>query len=174
MGLENRPVSRTDDLVVQELNNEVLIYDLRENKAFCLNETSALIWRSCDGNHTVDEIGKQLGSEDLAWLALSDLKKQKLVDHNIGTPAKFEGMSRREVVKALGVSSMLAIPVIAGLVAPTAAQTASQCGMPCNTDPGNIGHSGCMAPGPEVCGWCSTGTSGVPGVCESTCTVNCP
>lgn len=162
MALENRPVGRTDDLVVQELNGEVLIYDLKENKAFCLNETSALVWRACDGNHTVDEIGKQLGSEDLAWLALSDLKKQKLVDHNIGTPAKFEGMSRREVVKTLGMSTMLAIPTIAALVAPAAATAGpSTCGMFCQSD------SECMEPGPEVCGFCN-GNFTNPGVCVST------
>ena len=174
MGLDNRPISRKDDLVVQELNGEVLIYDLRENKAFCLNETSALVWQSCDGSKTAGEIGKELGNEDMVWLALNDLKREKLVEHELTTPAKFVGMSRREVVKSLGMSSMLALPMIAALVAPVAAQGASNCGTPCNTGPGDIGHSGCMAPGAEVCGWCSTGTSGDLGVCQATCTVDCP
>lgn len=29
---------------MQELENEVLIYDLKADNAFCLNETSALVW----------------------------------------------------------------------------------------------------------------------------------
>jgi hypothetical protein len=36
------PKSRQNDLVVQELEGEVLIYDLSINKAYCLNPTSAL------------------------------------------------------------------------------------------------------------------------------------
>lgn len=161
MGLDNRPISRKDELVVQELNGEVLIYDLRVNKAFCLNETSALVWQACDGSKTVDEIGKQLGSEDMAWLALSDLIKQNLVEHELATPTKFEGMSRREVVKSLGMGSMLAIPVIAALVAPVAAQGESLCGMFCQSD------SECMFPGPEACGFCS-GDFTNPGTCVAT------
>jgi hypothetical protein len=31
------PQSRKNDIVVQDLNGEVLIYDLKANKAFCLN-----------------------------------------------------------------------------------------------------------------------------------------
>ncbi|HEV8591202.1 MAG TPA: PqqD family protein [Pyrinomonadaceae bacterium] len=120
-----KPVARQSDLVVQELNGEILIYDLRSNKAFCLNETSARIWQACNGNNTVSDISTLLGSEDLAWLALNDLKKEKLVEHELPTPAKFDGMSRRQVVKHIGLSSMLALPVIAGMVAPAAAQAAS-------------------------------------------------
>ena len=44
------PKARKENLVVQESNGEVLIYDLDTNKAFCLNETSALVWQACDGN----------------------------------------------------------------------------------------------------------------------------
>jgi hypothetical protein len=37
-----KPISRQQNIVVQDLGSEVLIYDLTINKAFCLNETSAL------------------------------------------------------------------------------------------------------------------------------------
>jgi hypothetical protein len=39
-----KPISRKSHIVVQYFGNEILIYDLTENKAFCLNETSALVW----------------------------------------------------------------------------------------------------------------------------------
>ena len=133
MAFAKKPVSRTDELVVQELNGEVLIYDLRENKAFCLNETSALVWQACDGSKTVAEIGKQLGNEDLVWLALNDLRKENLVDCEAAPLAKFDGMSRRQMIGKVGMGSMLAVPVIASLVAPAAGQTSSICGTPCST-----------------------------------------
>ena len=45
--MKMRPKSRTDNLVVQEMNDEVLVYDLDSNKAVCLNETAAIVWKSC-------------------------------------------------------------------------------------------------------------------------------
>lgn len=40
---KNHPKGRTNDIIVQELDGEVLIYNLKDNKAFCLNETSSLV-----------------------------------------------------------------------------------------------------------------------------------
>ena len=80
-----KPLSRKDEIVVQELNGEVLIYDLRTNKALCLNETSSLVWEACDGNTSVSEISRSISrklnapaNDDLVWLALDQLKKEKL------------------------------------------------------------------------------------------------
>jgi hypothetical protein len=43
------PLVRTVDLVIQELGQEILVYDLTCNKAHCLNRAAALVWRRCDG-----------------------------------------------------------------------------------------------------------------------------
>lgn len=133
MGIDNKPVCRRNDLVVQELDGEILIYDLKENKAFCLNETSARVWQACDGKKTMAEIGRELGDEDMAWLALNDLKKSKLVVWEATTLAKFEGMSRREVIRKVGIGTVVALPIVASLVAPQAA-FAQSCPATCNTD----------------------------------------
>ena len=37
------PTARKNDLVIQELPDELLIYDLSRNKALCLNQTAKLI-----------------------------------------------------------------------------------------------------------------------------------
>jgi len=39
MASKNNPTARKTDIIVQELNDEVLIYDLQIDKAYCLNET---------------------------------------------------------------------------------------------------------------------------------------
>ena len=44
MKSQNNPRRRKDEIIVQELNGEVLIYDLKSNKAICLNEVSSLVW----------------------------------------------------------------------------------------------------------------------------------
>jgi hypothetical protein len=124
------PKSRQENLVVQELEGEVLIYDLEKNKAFCLNETSALVWQSCDGSRTIAEIsdvvGKQLKSqvnEDIVWLAIDQLSKESLVEKQPESGSKFSGLSRREVIKKVGLGTMVALPMIAAMTAPVAAQT---------------------------------------------------
>ena len=111
MNKENKPLGRRDNVVVQEIDGEVLIYDLAKNKAFCLNNTSALVWQSCDGKKTIAEIsdwlGKQLKSnvnEDVVWLALDQLSQEGLIVRETKPVSKFAGISRRDVIKKVGLA----------------------------------------------------------------------
>ena len=112
------PKSRKDNLVVQELDGEVLIYDLQTDKAMCLNPTSALVWEACDGYRSVSEINdfvseklNSKGNEDLVWLALDQLKKEKLIENGSELKSRFVGMSRREVIRKVGLASAIALPM---------------------------------------------------------------
>lgn len=60
MPLETNPKSLQKDLVIQELEDEVLICDLRKNKAFCLNHTAAFVWQHADGETPVEQIAHLL------------------------------------------------------------------------------------------------------------------
>ncbi len=121
-----------------------MIYDLSTNKAFCLNEASALVWQACDGNKDVSEIrnalGKQLNSpvdDDFIWLALDQLKKENLIENKDEVVVNFSGMSRREVIRKVGIASVVALPIISSLVAPPAisAQSAGACtGQACSNN----------------------------------------
>ncbi|HEY8562648.1 MAG TPA: PqqD family protein [Pyrinomonadaceae bacterium] len=144
------PKGRKENLVVQELEGEVLIYDLEKNKAFCLNETSALVWQSCDGSRTIaditDAVGKQLSSqinEDLVWLALDQLSRENLIENKTEVKNKFAGLSRREAVRKVGLASLVALPVIASLTAPVAAQTGT-CPPPLNLPNGSTCGRSCV------------------------------
>ncbi|NJM52004.1 MAG: PqqD family protein [Blastocatellia bacterium] len=75
------PSMRTANLVVKELSNEILIYDLEKNKAFCLNETARLIMDECDGVKSIDEAAESLNrklkagiSEEMIWMVIEQLK----------------------------------------------------------------------------------------------------
>jgi hypothetical protein len=129
----NNPKIRETELVVQELKDELLIYDHNTNKAFCLNPTSAMIWNLCDGNSSVSEIINQLSkqlkqpvTDDLVYLALDQFKQDNLLSDNDTVEIKFNGLSRREVIRKVGFASVIALPVISSLVAPTAAMAASR------------------------------------------------
>src|SRR2546422_8935483 len=51
-----RPRQRRDGLVVQELPEETLVYDLERHKAHCLEAVAAAVWEACDGHRTVEQI----------------------------------------------------------------------------------------------------------------------
>lgn len=126
------PVARKQGLVVQEMPEEVLIYDLDTNKAHCLNKTAAFVWKSCDGNKSVADITKSFendfGStvdEDLVWLAIEQLGDKNLLNESL--PTSFKGQSRREVIKKIGFAAVIALPVVASLAAPSSALASASC-----------------------------------------------
>jgi hypothetical protein len=167
------PMARKNGLVIQETTEEVLVYDLETDKAHCLNRTAAFVWKKCDGKTSVEEIVKQFekqtGSrveEDLVWLAIDQLSERKLLEKTVAT--KFAGESRRSVLKKIGFASVIALPVIASLVAPTAVlavacsgvQTAASCGS------GNCNRgTPCSSCGPCPAGT-TCGCSGAGATCE--------
>ena len=130
--MEYRPIARSSDLVVQEVGEETLVYDLKTNKAKCLNETSAMIWKLCDGTRSAVEITMALSAElktkveqDLVLLAFDQLQKEELLTSKSDGVFALEGTSRRELIKKVGFAAVVALPVIGTVTAPTAAQTGS-------------------------------------------------
>lgn len=122
------PAARKSGLVIQEMPDEVLVYDLNTNKAHCLNQTAAKVWMACDGKTSISEIASRFGTganEDLVWLAIDQLSENDLLEREV--VSKFKGQSRREVIKKIGLASIVAVPVIASLVAPQNALAASSC-----------------------------------------------
>ncbi len=128
------PRARQDELVVEELQDETLVYDLKRHKAHCLNRTSALVWQHCDGRTTVAEVAALLerqlkipADEAVVWMALDRLGTAHLLTEQVTLPAERARYSRREVLRTLrraaGISLLL--PVVESIVAPRAAAQAS-------------------------------------------------
>jgi hypothetical protein len=129
-----KPRSREEDLVVQESDGEVLLYDTRSDKAFCLNQTSAEIWNACDGKNDVHEIANMISNgpnaklnEDVVWLALDQLKQNDLLSKGSEFEKPFGGLSRRDVIKKIGLSTAMALPVVFSLVAPKPIHAQTAC-----------------------------------------------
>ena len=57
---EHLPLARKDALIVSELEDEVLVYDLKRDKAHCLNSTAASVWKRCDGKLAVTDMTRLL------------------------------------------------------------------------------------------------------------------
>src|SRR5436309_937047 len=85
------PSARSGQLVVRELPDETLVYDLERHQAHCLNSTSAFVWKYCDGKTTVVEMTRLLSRElaapvddDVVWLALGQLRRLHLLEEGSG------------------------------------------------------------------------------------------
>jgi hypothetical protein len=153
------PLMRTERLVVDELSDEVLVYDLDRHKAHCLNATAALVWKHCDGRTTPPDIARRLQDElqipykeDHVWLALCQLEKIHLLEQPIALPPQLAGMSRRQMVRALGVAAAVAVPLVTSIVAPTPAQAATcrNAGEDCTLVACCAGHV-CIPGSPPTC-----------------------
>lgn len=81
------PEARRDGIIRKEVDGELLVYDLTRDKAHCLNESAAAIWKRCDGRTSTKEIAaslaKEVGAtvdERVVWLALADLRRSHLLE----------------------------------------------------------------------------------------------
>ena len=125
------PRARQASLIIKEVDDETLIYDMDADKAHCLNSTAAQVWKSCDGKTSVQEIASQLSvpdgapvNENLVWLALDQLEQFKLLDEAPAKPAMLAGLTRRQMVARLGIAAAT-LPAIVSIVTPHAYAQAS-------------------------------------------------
>jgi len=139
----DRPKARSQGLIVQEHDTELLVYDETAARAHCLNSTAALVWRYCDGNTTVAAMAARLGADagasvddDIVLFALSELGDRDLLERRVRVHGR-GALSRRQVLAGLGATAGILLPMITSLVAPTSA--AAQSG---NGSSGTTGSSG--------------------------------
>lgn len=125
-GTVRLPLARSEGLVVEELGEELLVYDLGVKHAHCLSPAAARVWRLCDGRTSASEIERQLSlsGSDITQ-ALDELDRCALL---VSPLVPGDGLSRRELgLKLTKVAAGVAtLPLILSMAAPAAAQTQSQ------------------------------------------------
>jgi len=128
----NSLVARKNQLVTKELPEETLVYDLRTNKAYCLNETASLVWKSCNGENEPADIAKLMANEsnasvpeDLVWLAIEELRKNNLLEMPHYLPRVTDGISRRQIIRRIGFATAMALPLVSALLIPPPVSAAS-------------------------------------------------
>jgi hypothetical protein len=160
------PRARTDGMVIKEVDNEVLVYDLNRDKAHCLNSAAAAIWRLCDGKRTLQELARLLGKqsnsqvdERFIWSGLEGLRRSHLLEESgMAWPdeviaGKGSRMSRREAIRRIGVGAAISLPLVISISAP-AVEAAASCDARCKP----------CSSGSECCsGVCTTSVSGCDG-----------
>ena len=124
--------SQKSNIIVMENDGQVLVYDVKTNKAFALNETSAMIWNLCDGKQSLSEISLSVGEklnanvdDGLVWLALDQLQQEGLLENEVVMPDSLSGLSRRQAIRRISLAAAITLPLISSLVAPTSITAAS-------------------------------------------------
>ena len=137
------PRARQSQLVTKEVGSELLIYDRDSDRAHCLNPTAALLWAHCDGLTTIAEVCQLLEdkmntpvAEEAVWLALDQLRESHLLQESFARPVALEQVSRRSLMKRLGIAGAVTLPLVTSIVAPRAASAATcgASGAPCTVN----------------------------------------
>ena len=125
------PRARRNGLIVEALPDEVLIYDSDRDVALCLNQAVTSVWKLCDGQTMPARMALLIEKEfqvssgaEIVSLALKRLDECDLLAAKV--PIFLPGISRRELVRRLGIAAAL-VPVITLILVPTASAQAT-CG----------------------------------------------
>ena len=120
------PKARETRIVVQELADEVLVYDTDRHRAHCLNRVAATVWRECDGKSDLESIAARCAAklalpidQEVVLLAIERLEKARLLEAPVVRRTS-RPISRRKAMIAVAV-----IPAVLSILAPSAAQAAS-------------------------------------------------
>lgn len=135
------PRARREHLTVHELPEETLVYDRQRHKGHCLNAVAALVWRSCDGKTSEEELVRIVARDtgivptaELVGLALEQLGRRNLLEEPPPLLSPAAHVSRRGVLKKLAVAASV-LPLIMSVAIKTAAQSMSGDDPPTTTSP---------------------------------------
>jgi hypothetical protein len=138
--MQSAPIftARRNDIVVEEVIDEVLIYDRRSDVAHCLSEIAALVWRTCEGGATLGEIAERIIVRDLAGsndaaMELADTAVSELVEKGLLETSGVEAsaaVSRRQALRRMagvGGAAVMAPLIVSAAIHPAAAFASPPC-----------------------------------------------
>lgn len=112
------PKARLENLSVRELPEETLVYDRATHKTHCLNRTSALVWRHCDGRTSLAALAGLIAEkfhlpnpDAVARLALEQLSRRGLLEQPVTPLSDAARASRRSALKKLAAVAA-ALPLV--------------------------------------------------------------
>jgi Coenzyme PQQ synthesis protein D (PqqD) len=93
--MHENPVARKEKLIVQDLSDEILVYDELGHRISYLNPVVAFVWRLCDGQTSTETIARHLETEfgvpsgkEVLSSALQRLHKLSLLEKPIANHAR--------------------------------------------------------------------------------------
>ncbi len=131
------------ELLVETLGDEAIVFDPRTDRCVSLNSAAFLVFEGCDGSRTIvdlaDSVEARFGAvltTEVVWSTLGQLESEGLLASPLEFPASGSAlvadatvgrpMSRRTMIGLAAAAA--ALPVVTGLVAPSAAAAQSSPG----------------------------------------------
>ena len=123
------PKAKTN-ILVEEMADETLVYDLDRHRAHTLNATAAFLLGAADGTRSEAELAElaseEFGSpatEEVVRLGLQRLERASLLEWggNIEIP---EGVTRRQAIRRLALVGIL-VPTVMTVITPLPGQAAT-------------------------------------------------
>jgi hypothetical protein len=121
-----KPRARSSRLVLRDLGDELLVYDLERHKAYCLNRMARQVFRHCDGDTRIQDMAARIGDalgirvdKQSVRLGLLRLEKAHLLEHPVELTFR---ASRREALRNLGRAAVAVVPLVTAISVPTSAQ----------------------------------------------------
>jgi hypothetical protein len=114
-----KPLARTEGLVIRESADGLRIQDTLENQEYKLHRITAAVWRNANGLRAIADlaelVSRQLGltaDEERIWAALDRLADAKLLVARLAPPAGGQHLSRRTLLRRLGLAAAVALPAV--------------------------------------------------------------
>jgi hypothetical protein len=132
--MSTQPAARFKDLVMNEVGDEVLVYDQGRHHIHHLNGTTATVWRLCDGRRTCEDLARaataSLGSAvstDLVRIALTKLDAAHLLESPLEGDLRRTPQTRRSFMRRTAIAGAVAVPMLVSMSAPTTAGVSFTC-----------------------------------------------
>jgi hypothetical protein len=119
------PVARHADLHLEEVGDDLVIYDHRTHAAHSLNAASAFVWEHCDGQRSPAEIAACARAAGLSWTdetiaqALAQLADRDLLEGTVTAAGPTQRLISRRVLTKAAVAAL--VPAIVSIATPAAA-----------------------------------------------------
>lgn len=131
------PTARRENVYIEKLGEETILYDKDNHQAHCLNATVAAVWEHADGLRTVDDLARILKDKlgipqdcRAVLLSIEQLENSGLMETPQGARGTTDVPSRRQMARELAMAGLSAslLPLVASVLAPTPAMAASASG----------------------------------------------
>ena len=129
--MRDRPQARTEQLISERIDDELVVYDQLNHVAHCLSREAVCVWAHCDGRLTETEIADRLTvSVEVVERAVATLEERGLLDDG---PVPASGYSRRQAAVRLARigGAALAGPLVYSIDVGSAAAAASHLAAGC-------------------------------------------
>ena len=135
-----RPLARRDALLLQNVGDQLVVYDQKRQRLHVLSRSAALVWQHCDGGRDVGQlaaiVGQELGApagDEVVLSALEQLDAAELLIARQAATTSADSVTRREMMsRALGgLAAGVLLPVVTSCgsivdaMRPTSARTDS-------------------------------------------------